>query len=88
MVFEFMPLSIAPGRIRTCAHGSGGQCCMTLLPGKMRRSRPVGERMGSATVAAVGSGHLIPLRLGVGELYGEANQRTSAGSLAGGWRFL
>jgi hypothetical protein len=24
--FEFMPLSCAPGRIRTCAHGSGGRC--------------------------------------------------------------
>jgi WHG domain-containing protein len=47
-VFEFMPLSSAPGRIRTCAHGCGGHCRMTLLPGKMRRSRPVGERMGSA----------------------------------------
>ena len=24
-VFEFMPLNSAPGRIRTCAHGSGGR---------------------------------------------------------------
>jgi hypothetical protein len=24
-VFEFIPLSSAPGRIRTCAHGSGGR---------------------------------------------------------------
>jgi hypothetical protein len=24
-VFEFMPLTSAPGRIRTCAHGSGGR---------------------------------------------------------------
>ena len=24
-VFEFMSLSSAPGRIRTCAHGSGGR---------------------------------------------------------------
>jgi len=47
-VFEFIPLSSAPGRIRTYAHGSGGRSCMTLPPGKMRRSRPVGERMGSA----------------------------------------
>jgi hypothetical protein len=39
-----------------------------------------------ATVAAVASGHLIPLRRRVGELYGETNPRTSAGSLAGGWR--
>jgi hypothetical protein len=47
-VFEFTPLNSAPGRIRTCAHGSGGECSMTLLPGGMRRSRRVGERMGSA----------------------------------------
>jgi hypothetical protein len=26
-VFEFMPLSSAPDRIRTCAHGSGEGCC-------------------------------------------------------------
>ena len=25
-LFEFMPLSSAPSRIRTCAHGSGGRC--------------------------------------------------------------
>ena len=48
VMFEFMPLSSAPGGIRTCAHGSGGQCCMTLLPGETCHSRPVGERMGSA----------------------------------------
>jgi len=29
-VFEFMPLASAPGRIRTCAHGSGGRCCAPL----------------------------------------------------------
>jgi hypothetical protein len=29
-VFEFMPLSCAPGRIRTCAHGSGVHCCPAL----------------------------------------------------------
>ncbi len=28
-VFEFMPLSSAPGRIRTCAHGSGGHCAIS-----------------------------------------------------------
>ena len=27
-VFEFMPLSSAPDRIRTCAHGSGGRCSL------------------------------------------------------------
>ena len=26
-VFEFIPLNCAPGRIRTCAHGSGEGCC-------------------------------------------------------------
>jgi hypothetical protein len=26
-VFEFMSLTSAPGRIRTCAHGSGEGCC-------------------------------------------------------------
>jgi hypothetical protein len=26
-VFELIPLNSAPGRIRTCAHGSGGGCC-------------------------------------------------------------
>ena len=48
VMFEFTSLSSAPGRIRTCAHGSGGHCCMRLLPGKMCRSGPVGERVGSA----------------------------------------
>jgi hypothetical protein len=41
-----------------------------------------------ATVAAVGSGHVMPLRLGVGELYGAAHPRASAGSWAGGWRWV
>ena len=27
-MFEFMPLNCAPGRIRTCAHGSGGRCSL------------------------------------------------------------
>jgi len=27
VMFEFMPLSCASGRIGTCAHGSGGGCC-------------------------------------------------------------
>jgi hypothetical protein len=27
-VFEFMPLTSAPGRIRTYAHGSGGRCSL------------------------------------------------------------
>jgi hypothetical protein len=27
-VFKFMPLNSAPGRIRTCAHGSGGRCSL------------------------------------------------------------
>jgi hypothetical protein len=31
-VFEFMPLSCAPDRIRTCAHGSGEGCCVRLWP--------------------------------------------------------
>jgi len=36
----------APGRIRTCAHGSGGRSCSRLLPGKTRVGVAVGERMG------------------------------------------
>ena len=27
-VFKFMPLTSTPGRIRTCAHGSGEGCCV------------------------------------------------------------
>ena len=48
VTFEFYASTSAPGRIRTCAHGSGGRCCMTLLPGKTCRYRPVGECMGGA----------------------------------------
>ena len=45
-VFEFMPLTSAPDRIRTCAHGSGGRSCVRLLPGKTRHARLAGGRMG------------------------------------------
>ena len=49
-----------PGRIRTCAHGSGGQCCMTILRGKTRCSRPVGERMGGRMrTAGPGCSHIF-----------------------------
>ena len=51
IVFEFMPLTSAPGRIRTCAHGSGGRSCSWLPPGKTRAGLPVGERMGGAQLA-------------------------------------
>src|SRR5262245_7177715 len=47
-VFEFIPLTSAPGRIRTCAHGSGGRSCSRLLAGKTRAGATVGERMGGA----------------------------------------
>ena len=30
----------APSRIRTCAHGSGGQCCVQPLPGKTCHVQP------------------------------------------------
>ena len=46
VLFEFMPLSSAPGRIRTCAHGSGGRSCSRLLPGQTCAGVPFGERMG------------------------------------------
>src|SRR5215472_7590373 len=46
VLFEFIPLTSAPGRIRTCAHGSGGRSRSRLLPGKTRTGVPVGERMG------------------------------------------
>jgi len=45
-VFEFMPLNCAPGRIRTCAHGSGGRSCSPKLPAETHLARRVGERMG------------------------------------------
>src|SRR5262249_16157656 len=32
VLFEFRPLTSAPGRIRTCAHGSGGGRSPTTLP--------------------------------------------------------
>ncbi len=35
-VFEFMLLTSAPGRIRTCAHGSGGGCCAAPWPAQTR----------------------------------------------------
>ena len=50
-VFEFMLLTSAPGRIRTCAHGSGGCCPVQLWPAQTRsrascpgayRARPAG----------------------------------------------
>src|SRR5215475_2742736 len=49
----------APGRIRTCAHGSGGRSCSRLPPGKTRAGVPVGERMGGAQLAA-GSARRFP----------------------------
>ena len=58
-VFEFMSLTSAPGRIRTCAHGSGGRSCSRLPPGKTRAGVPVGERMGGARLAA-GSARRFP----------------------------
>ena len=54
-VFEFVPLNSAPGRIRTCAHDSGGRCCSRLLPGKTRAGIPLGERMGCAVGGWVGA---------------------------------
>jgi len=30
VTFEFYASTSAPGRIRTCAHGSGGRCCVPL----------------------------------------------------------
>ena len=32
VLFEFIPLSCAPGRIRTCAHGSGGRFPLSHWP--------------------------------------------------------
>jgi Amidohydrolase len=38
-VFEFMPLTSAPDRIRTCAHGSGGRSCSRPLPAQTHPGR-------------------------------------------------
>jgi len=54
-VFEFMPLSSAPGRIRTCAHGSGGRFPVSHWPAETlsqvswpgaARAPPAGARPG------------------------------------------
>src|SRR5215510_12911470 len=55
VLFEFRPLNSAPGRIRTCAHGSGGRSCSRPLPGKTRAGVPVGSVWG-AQDATAGSG--------------------------------
>jgi hypothetical protein len=33
--FEFVHMTSAPGRIRTCARGSGEGCCVALTSGNM-----------------------------------------------------
>jgi hypothetical protein len=66
----------APGRIRTCAHGSGGRSCSRLLPGKTRAGVPVRERMG------VRSGRLV--RRGGSLVFTGDCQHGSGGRQAGG----
>src|SRR5258708_22356953 len=44
--FENRVSSCAPSRIRTCAHGSGGESSLQPLPGKTRIGCPAGGHMG------------------------------------------
>jgi hypothetical protein len=48
-VFEFMSLTGAPGRVRTCAHGSGGLLCIALTSRNMLAEVLSGRVSGAAT---------------------------------------
>jgi hypothetical protein len=44
--FEKYAVTCAPSRIRTCAHGSGGQCPAPLLPAETSTDALTRERIG------------------------------------------
>jgi hypothetical protein len=77
-VFGFMPLTSVPGRIRTCAHGSGEGC----RAGPDQRKRvPAHHDRGRTGDRAPGLGWRV--RLGTGGA--GACRRAGRPALAGGW---